>query len=357
MSDLAAEIKASFAWAYEMGIGAIIDDAIKRNAALSEVTALVRESPQWEAVFPGFYRTDGSKNYRTEAEYLQAVSDYRNVLKDYGMYDEAQDNPQNYVAWMELQVDPNELQQRFQTYRALESGSQGLRDAFYVYGGLNVTVDDLYESVVDPTRGAELQAEYDQATAGGAFSYETFLNRVSEVATRRLTEQMGWLERQGYAPSSAVQNLLGAQPEQVRQFLDIIYTAGNNSTGGYMSLEELVTTYTYAMLGSAASEQGLVLPSQEKLERYVQAGVTRTRAMEAYGAYSVAQHGLAGMASRANIRNIDQGLFEEAQLLHQGDAQEVLSKATGGEKALGKAGGGFSTQLDEDGRLVQRGRR
>jgi hypothetical protein len=100
-----------------------------------------------------------------------------------------------------------------------------------------------------------------------------------------------------------------------------------------------------------------VLPTQEKLERYVQAGVTRARAMQAYGAYSVAQYGLAGMASRANIQNIDQNLFEEAVLLHQGTAADVMSKATGLEEALGKAGGGFSTQLDEQGRLIQRGRR
>jgi len=387
---LLAEIRASYPWAFDIGFGDEIIALLKEGATVDQIVAMVRQSDGWAEMFPGFYRSDGSKNYTNEALYLQAVADYRNVLKDFGAYDEGQDNPQNYVGWMELQIDPNELEQRFQMYRGLERGSQELRDAFYVYGGMRVSVDDLYSAVVDPSMADQMQSEYDQAAASTALDYETFLSRATEVATERLTETMGWLEANGYAPQSAVQNVVGTDPNQVRQFLDIIYTAGTlppgvspqpgtmpevdwdelhagstgeapsvplrGSTGG-MSLNELITTYTYAMLGSAATEQGLVLPTQEKLERYVQAGVTRSRAMQAYGAYSVAQYGLAGMASRANIQNIDQNLFEEAVLLHQGDAADIMSKATGYEESLGRAGGGFNTQLDDRGNLVQRGRR
>lgn len=356
--NLIAEIKAAFPWAYEIGFGDEIEKLIIEGATMDQIVAQVRLTDGWKAMFPAFYREDGSKNFSTEAGYLQAVSDYRNVLKDYGVYDPAQDNPNNYVAWMNLQVDANELDERFQMYRGLERGTQELRDAFYVYGGLRVTVDDLYTAVVDPTAALDMEKQYNENVAATPLDYETFLTRTTEVATEHLVEQLGWLEENGYATAATISNVLGSTPDAARQFLDIIYTAAGNAAGtvGPMGLNELVTTYTYAMLGSAASEQGLVLPTQEKLERFVQAGVNRSRAMQAYGAYSVSQYGLAGMASRANVQQIDQSLFEEAMLLNQGSAQEVLNKAVGQEKSLGDAGGGFSTQLDKSGRLVQTGR-
>jgi hypothetical protein len=352
---LEQEIKAAFRWAYEIGIGNVIDNLIASGAGMDEVVSTIRTTPEWEAVFPGFYRDDGSKRYGTEAEYLARVSDYRDVLRAHGSYDPAQDNPYNYVGFMELEVDPNELEQRFQMYEGIKNGSQAVKDAFYVYAGMKVTDDDLYAMVVDPKRALEIENEYNQQTAATPLDYETYITRATEVAQQHLVDQVGYLVKQGLATEAQLQQVVSGQPDVNRQYMDILYTAGAEG-GSYMDLNELVLTFTYAMLGSAASEQGLILPTRERLAKFVEAGVNRSRAMQAYGAYSVAQYGLAGMASRANVQEIDQSLFEEAMLLNQGDASAALDKALGLEDSLGQAGGGFSTQL-EGKRLTQSGRR
>ena len=359
--NLIAEIRAAFPWAYEIGFGDEIERLVKEGATLDQIVAHVRQTDGWAELFPGFYRSDGSKRYSTEAQYLQGVADYRDVLKDYGVYDESQDSPQNYVSWMEYDIDPNELNTRLQTYKSLERGSQELKEAFYVYGGLRISTDDLYQATVDPSARRRLTVEYDERVSSTPLTYELYITRATEIGNERLAKQLALLQERGVVTAEAVTQLISTDPNTNRQFADILYMAGaatqtsGSPPGTPMSLNDLVTTYTYAMLASAATEQGLTLPSADRLEAFVQAGVTRARALQAYGTYSVAQFGLAGMAERANVGEIDQGLFEEASLLYRGDAMEAVNKAVALEEAGGRAGGGFNTQLEE-GRLVQLGR-
>ena len=95
---------------------------------------------------------------------------------------------------MRAGVDVNELGDRLGTYRELETGSQELRDAFYVFGGIDVTVDDLFEAVVDPTKKKALEDAYNEATIGGTTNYETFIQRASTVGVERLTKRLGELQ-------------------------------------------------------------------------------------------------------------------------------------------------------------------
>jgi hypothetical protein len=122
-----------------------------------------------------------------------------------------------------------------------------------------------------------------------------------------------------------------------------------------MGINAIALAFQFAMLGSAASERGLRLPDRVTLQRFVEAGVTKSQANQAYGAFAMGQGVLKGMAQRANLPTIDQAAFEQAVLLSDPASLSALNQATGAERALGRAGGGFGVEL-EQGRVTQTGR-
>lgn len=349
-------LKSRYPWIEQIGLDAkwFQEAAAQDSGNGDTVLSLLRGTPQYQQRFPGRYRQDGSVRM-TEAEYLARESDYRRLLQQYG-YDMSQyETPTSLVGFFESDQDPNELQTRLETYRNIERSSQAQRDAFYVYAGLDVSTDDLYEAVVDPAAAQRLTDEYNRAIASQSFDYETWITRATEVGLRRVADALSVSQGRGEITAAAVQGVLQVDPSFARQIMDAIYTGGTgqNPTSS-LSLEELVSAFEYAAIGASASGAGLELPSRERIAEIRAAGVDQARAREAYMSYGRNANAWASAVERAGGGEFDQDTFEQVAFLGNADAAGELERALSQEEAAGARTGSFRF-AEDDGRLVQRG--
>lgn len=350
-------IRATYPWIEQMGLLDLVRGMITDDASPEHIVAEVRRSDQYKRLFPGMLDENGQRRFATEREYLERIQDYREVLREFNAFDPAQDTPMNYLGFMEQGIDPNELQRRYRIYRDLENGSQDLRDAYYVYAGMDVTVDDLYQAVVSPQFRNELQNEYDRQVAMNPFDYETFITRATERGLQRTAQSLRHMQANGLLTGEAVSQLLSVDPSFAREVMGALFTGGD-PTGSTrtLSLDELMTSYEYAMLGSAATEQGLVMPSRERISEIRAAGIDRAKALRSYGAFAEQRTALQAMAQRHHTQSISQQLYEDAVFLSRGQATQTLKTAMDRERSLGQAGAEFQYGIDGR-RITQLGRR
>ena len=318
------------------------------------IIANIRADKKYGQMFPGILRDDGTMRFANEAQYLKTVDDYRQTLIDFGFHDPTTESPQDYAALMRAGVDVNELSDRLGTYRELETGSQELRDAFYVYGGIDVTVDDLFAAVVDPTKKKALEDAYNEATIGGVTDYETFIQRASTVGVERITKRLGELQATGEIDDATVSKVLRMDPMFAQNLMGAIFQ--NPGGNGFLGLEEMESAFEYAVLGSAATEAGFAMPDVETLEKFIAQGIDGARLRGAYNTLGQRSSALQGMMARAtqspgvSVSQV-QSAFEGSLL---GESSE-LRYAQAAESALGQAGGGFAAQRAGN-RLAQPGR-
>lgn len=345
------EIQALYPWAAALGLTEMIDDLVMDGATSELIVATIRASEQYRNMFPGMTAEDGTRRFATERQYLDQVDQYRTVLQQAGMYDPETENPLDYVGFMDSGIDPNELRERVTVYRQIEAGSQELRDQFYIYAGMEVSNDDLFEAVINPEFGQALQDEFDQTVAMNQLDYETYISRATERGLANVSSLLQDMRDRGILTGEAVQRIRDVDTNFAREVMGAIANQGD-STLGY---DALSYAFQYALLGSAATEQGLTAPSAEMVERLRAAGVDRSRAMTAYGAYANTQNLISGMVQRATGEEFGQEEFEEAVLLGEGESVDLLQRARGLEQAYARRSGGFSTG-QEGSRFTQRGR-
>jgi len=355
-NDFFNELKAQFPWLDSIGLD---PRWFQENAAESSGTAellnRMRQTPQYKARFPGLYRDDGSVRM-TEAQYLSRENDFRTLLRQYGFdVDNTYQTPASLLGFFDAEFDPNEFQKRLETYRSVQQSSQAKKDAFYVYAGLDITDDDLYEAIIDPAAAQNLTDRYNAAIAAGSLDYGTWITRATEVGLQRVAEVLTEMSRQGAVTGRAVQAVLNVSSEFARTMMDAIYTGGSGDVAGStLSLEDLLSSFEYAAIGAAASEAGLQLPSKERLAEIRQAGIERNQAIQAYISYGQQAGAISGAVQRAGYDQFTQDEFERAQFLGDGSLSRQLSQGLAAEEAAGRGGGEFRFSEDA-GRLVQRG--
>ncbi len=355
MAHLLEEIRTMFPGLDQVGLLDRVVDLIRDDAPAEEVVASIRQSPEYRRIFPGIVDDTGAMRFSSEREYLDTVRSYRDVLREFGLFDPAQDDPLDYVAFIDQGIDPNELRDRLQTYRALEEGSQALRDAFYVYAGMDVTVDDLYQAVVSPEFRQAMMDEYNQQVAENPFDYDTFITRATQRGLQRVAELLQNMQKQGLLSGEVVSRLMSVDPSFARQVMAALFTGGSESPTDTLGLDELLAAFEAAVLGSAAAEQGLEMPSRGRIEEFRLAGVTRARAAQAYSLYQARREQLRGMAARAGQGDVTQRVVEDALLLGRTAAVDFLNRIADRERSLGRAAGGFRRTV-EDGLLAEAGR-
>ena len=354
---LLEDLKATYPYLDELGMFDLIVGEIRDDADANELMNTVYHSTQYQKMFPGMYDENGRRRFDNEREYMDRIEDYRTVLRQFGAYDAGEDTPVNYLGFITLGMQPGELQKRFEKYREVERAGQDVRDAYYVYAGMDVSTDDLYLAMVDPQFGQQLTSEYDRQVASSAFNYETFITRATERGLERVAEQLEIMQRRNLVTGSVVSNLLAVDPDFAREVMGSLFTGGAVGQHQALSLDELLVTFDYAMIGSAAREKGLEMPDKERIERLRQAGVDRAKALRGYSAFSEQRTALRAMADRARAgADINQKLWEEAVFIGDAEAGAQIDRATSTEKALGQNRSGF--QLGQAGRRVtQQGRR
>lgn len=356
-SQFIAELRVAFPWMDEIGLDPqFIHEVAAEASGPDEILVRLRQSPQYQARFPGLYRNDGTVRMN-EAQYLAREQDYRQLLRQYGFDPTEYETPSSMVGFFSAEMDPNELGQRLETYRQVERSSQTQKDAFYVYAGLDVSTDDLYEAAVDPASRQRLADEYNRRIASGAFDYETWITRATEVGLRRVADTLTSMSSRGAVTSAAVQSVLSTAPDFARQIMDAIYTGGDpGAPSAQLDLESLLSSFEYAAVGAAADRAGLELPSRERLAEIRAAGLTRQQQIDAYTEFGQNRGVLSGSSQRAGFGGLTTTEFEDAAFFGDAEADRELRSSVAVERAAGADSGEFRFG-ERDGRLVQRGLR
>ncbi len=352
-ATLLTEIADAFPWAVELGFLDLIKDLVVDGAGAEQIIAEVRKSNQYQQQFPGMIGPDGIRRYRTESEYLTAVEGYRGVLQDYGEYDPGTDTPISYVAFMDAGIDANELRDRFGKYRTVQAGSQELKDAFFVYAGMDVSDEDLYQAMVSPQFREELSNEYDVTVANSAPDYETFIERARQVSTEAVVKTLELLAARNATTGTMVSRVMSMDPAYGRDLIASLFTGGDPAANTRtLTLSELTEAFSEAVMGAAATEAGWELPTKDRLAEFRAAGIEAAQLHGLYDDLALRSSALTGMVERTRRgATFGQQMAEEDIL---GETRE-LDFAEAAESALGARGGGFST-TQEGRRLAQRAR-
>ena len=357
-APLLNELTAMFPWLGQIGFTPeFLQNLVADSATPDEMITRIRQEPVYKARFPGLWRQDGSLRMN-EAQYIQQESAYRSLLRQYGFGDAYADGkPQALVGFFDAEVDPNELRDRLSTYRQIKEDGQAVKDAFYVYAGLTVSDDDLYNAVVDPAAAQNLQNEYNARVASSSFDYSTWITRATERGLQRVSETLTNLQTSGALTGQAVQTVLRTDPTFARSIMDAIYTNAGQP-GETLNLADLMSSFEYAAIGADAKNAGFDLPTKERIGAIRAAGVDRAKAQSSYTQFATA--GLSRVDDA--VRRATQGRFtvqdfEDATFLGDAGKQAALQNGLAREDAAGKGTGGFQQQLDNRGRMVQNGLR
>ena len=321
-----------FPWIVQLGLGdSLINAIINEGLQPTGVVSWVRQQSQWQNMFPNIRRDDGTMR-TNESQYLQTLDNYRQTLTAWGVDTSVYDN-EMLSLWMRDEVDVNELNQRFQTYDTVRRAGPDVMAAFYVYGGLSLSTDDLYNAVIDPNVAPDLIREYETGAASG-LDYPTFIGRVVDIVSQ--------------TTGASVDRTTAAA------LLDQLSHGGDPFNGGYLSLAELTNAFDASMIGSTATAQGLALPTIDRIQEFRTAGITRTAALQQYGQFARDQNFLNAAITRSSGQSFDQSDFESASFLSDPNEQRRLQRGLAQEASRSKAGGAFSFGR-EDGRLQQAG--
>lgn len=355
-----------FPWARDLNLGEMIQAAVTEGLDDDVLIAQIRDTPQYRATFPGITDEQGRMRFENEQGYVDQVRQYRNVLIDAGsiggrrIYDPVQENPVDYASLMERGISVGELQSRLDTYRDLTNNSAGVRAAFQTYANIDVSVDQLYQAVVDPAASESLIGQYNQNVLDADFDYSDWVANATEAALEATTETLSNLDEQGAIPEGALQAIQALSTEEAQGLVEALYFGDTEQGDSLLELDELVEAFQFALIGGAAVEQGLRAPSMERVGAFRQAGIDRARALKGYGAYSNQGQMIRSMLSRTNVQGQDVGEFgleefETALFLSGAEETDLLTRARQGENARARPRGGFATTA-RGARLAQPGR-
>lgn len=352
---LVDELRQAFPWLNEIGLSPeFFHQLVATSAGPSEIYQKLRQTTQYRQRFQGKDRADGSSRM-TEAQYIATESNYRQVAAQYGEAARYM-NREALIGLFENEIDPNEFRDRLEIHRKVREEGGALKDAFYVYAGMDLTDDDLFEAAVDPAAGQRLQDEYNAKVAASPLDYETWITRATTLGMTKVSKQLDDLRRTGALTGQAVQSFLRTDPAFARQMMDVLYHGGDPNSAETLNLQDLLATFEYAAIGAAARGAGLSIPDRQRVAELRSAGVTRAKAMEGYQQYGTRAGIYAGAAQRQG-GTFGQNEFEKAVFLGAADEAEKLNRALAAEAAAGADQGGFAFSQDPSGRFRQAGLR
>ena len=147
--------------------------------------------------------------------------------------------------------------------------------------------------------------------------------------------------------------------DQAQALVEALYLGDPADDEPFLELDEIIQSVQYALIGGAAEEQGLVAPTLERVKDIRNAGITRAKALTAYGQYANQGDLMNSMISRTNVTSdpFTQQDFEEARFLARPEETDLLTRGVQAEQSLAAPSGQFSVTAGRGGRLVQPGRR
>lgn len=354
------ELEATFPWIAQLDLSPNwFQEVAATSASADEALAQLRQAAPYKARFPGLLRDDGSFRMN-EAQYMEREQDFRSLLRQYGYDMSEYQTPASLAGVFESEQDPNEFQSRLQTYKQVSESSDEIKDAFYVYAGEELSDDELYQAAVDPSARVGLERRYAESVASNQFSYQTFINRATQLGLKRVANSLRELQNRGALTGDVVGSIMQIDRQFADRIMDAIYTNGGQGdpSGGsvrHLSLNELLASFEYATVGAAAKGSGLEMPTKERLAEIRAAGVEAEQAARSYAAFGQQRGTLSAAAQRAGIESgLSVETFEDATFFNEGGASQLLQRAAAKEEAAGRSGGSFRFSEGAGG-IVQRG--
>ena len=345
--------QAHFPWLPRHYIDLILE-AQKDNPEVTDVVliSLIRQDPQHARDFPSIRRSDGTLRMN-EQVYMRQLDAYREIETRFGR-DPNKFGVVEMGQLLEYEVGVDEYSERLTLYNEVKRSGRDIRDAFYVYAGLKLSDDDMYEYVTDTDRRAQLDADYNRRATLNPLDYDTFITRSTEAALDRAAGALEDLYGTGLDTSSAMASLRSINPQYARHLTDILFQGSDGTP--LASLVDLQHTLQAALVASAASVQGFTLPTRDRVEAFRRAGVDRSRALEGYSLFARQGANFAGQVERLNQDTGEFGLeqFENAVFLQGASEQELLTRAASREQSFGRSQGGAALQQSGN-RLLQPG--
>ncbi|MBF83487.1 MAG: hypothetical protein CL489_03320 [Acidobacteria bacterium] len=344
-----------FPWAKNLNLGAMIKSAVEEDTDTDVLIAQVRDTPNYRATFPGMTDDVGRMRFLNEQAYVDQVGEYRNVLQDAGsiggrqIFDATKENPVDYATLMERGISTAELQSRLDTYRDLTNNSWHVRAAFSTYANMEVGVDQLYQTVVDPEASATLAGQYNQNVLDADFDYSSWVANATQAALDATMETLQDLRTQGIVDEGILARINSLTGEgEAQALVEALYLGEPDDGDSLLELDELIEAFQFALIGGAAMEQGLTAPSKERVGTFRQAGIDRAKALRGYGTFVNQGSMIRSMLGRTNVQGegvgrFGQGEFEDAIFLSQAPEMDLLTRARQGELARSRAPGGFAT--------------
>lgn len=356
-SNTLADLSVQYPWLATIGLSPQwFQDTAATSTSDADVVGKLRQTSQYKTRFAGILNDNGSMKMN-ESQYLTQEANYKQLLQQYGVSPDKMNDPSDFVGFFNSDIDPNELKTRLDTYQQIKDGGQNVQDAFYVYAGMKVGVDDLYSAAVDPAAAQNLADEYNQKVAAQPLDYTTWITRATQAGLNRVSQTLGQLQASGALTGDAVQSVLKVDPNFARSIMDALYHGGDPTSGQTMDLQSLLASFEEASIGSAATGAGLVLPDKARIMELRAAGVTKAAAQSAYSQFSSQQNLYAGSVQRMtdNSRSFTQSDFEQAALLGNGQQSDLLARAQKQEDSYGAAGGQFQFNQNKRNQFTQQG--
>jgi hypothetical protein len=352
---LVDQLRSAFPWLSETGLSPeFFHELVATSAGAAEIYSKLRQTQQYKQRFQGITRADGTARM-TEAQYIATEAAFRQTAAQFG---EAARflNRESLIGLFENEVDPNEFRDRLTVWKKVQEEGGAIKDAFFVYAGIEKSDEDLFEAVVDPAARQKLNDEYNSAVAAAPLDYDTWIGRATTLGMSKVSTQLEGLRKSGALTGQAVQTLLSTDPQFAKQMMDVLYHGGDPTSSETLSLQDLLSTFEYAALGAAARGAGLLMPDRTRVAELRAAGISRSQAAKGYQQYATNQGIYAGAAQRMG-EQFGQSDFEKAAFLGAGKEADVLQRAMAAEEAAGRDSGGFGFEQDNAGRLRQGGLR
>jgi hypothetical protein len=339
---LADDVIAIHPWIGELGIPpATLDEWLATYAEDPYgLVEAVRSSPQWAARYPSLRDpiTGQLRDGMSEADYIAREAQYRQLMSYYGDATYRYDDPSDFSWFFENDVQPSELESRFTIYNTLDQASTEIKQAFYVYGGMDVTTDDLYTAIVAGSIGdaggmyrirdyrnlAEavsrswLMQEYEAKITADPPDYETWATRLTTFTLQQAQQMVS-------TDPTMSSTVVLPTPEQAREVLDKLYASAQVESVGRKNfgVPQIEQAYRLALVGSTATRHGFELPTEQRLTHWLEAGVQRANALQAYAATSTKGAAMRSQLARAGFADMDATSLAEG--LMQGGSGEIVN--------------------------------
>lgn len=314
-----------------------------------------------QQLFPGMFDDDNRMRFDSEASYIQTMNDYGRIMRNYNpdgasRYEDFRD----FQGLLQMNVSPAELEDRYKIWHQVQNSSQPVKDAYYIYAGLELADEQIYAAIVDPSAYRQLKRQYDARVANLTSTQQVF-DRMQERTAANLGSLVSDMEETGViTQAEADQMLRHITPNRVGRWINAMLNEAQARAGGdreYMGLADLQQAMNYALIGSAATQAGFELPEENRIAALVDAGVDRAKALETYGLMARQGGFMAGAMQRAHLGRGTTEEMEEGLFGVSGAAAARVDWAMRTEEARAAERGGPGFGQTRQGQIVQSGLR